>query len=57
MGNEILELEPKFYLNKRLKQKKAIILDSFSAFAPLIDGSCSFAAMITLINIKKTEKL
>jgi hypothetical protein len=35
VGNGILELDPKFYLNKRLKPKKAIISDSLSAFAPV----------------------
>jgi hypothetical protein len=56
VGNEILELDPKFYLNKRLKPKKAIISDSLSAFAPPIGESCKFDAMISLINIKKNRK-
>jgi len=34
VGNGILEVDPKFYLKKRLKPKKAIISDSLSAFAP-----------------------
>jgi hypothetical protein len=51
--NRILELDPKFYLKKRLKPKKAIISDSLSAFAPLIDGSCSQKALFDYANIRK----
>ena len=40
-----------------LKLKKAIRNGRLSAFAPTLGESCSFAVMITLINIKKTEKI
>lgn len=55
MGNEILELDPKFYLNKRLKPKKAIRNDSLSAFAPPIGESYNFNVMIAYSILLKSR--
>jgi hypothetical protein len=50
---KIGEIETEKKLRYLPKPKKAIISDSLSAFAPLIDGSCSLKDLFDYTNIRK----
>jgi hypothetical protein len=43
------------YPNPLIEKEKAIISDGFLLFAPLLDRSCNFNAMIDFVTIRKLK--